>query len=59
MASHLTRGAEAPSTLKVIEQETVACKRNLNRELAKVVEADVSTDESVIHDLITNIKASA
>ena len=59
MASHATRGAEAPSTLKIMEQATVACERSLSRTLTKVVDAAVSTDESIILEWITNIEASA
>ena len=58
MGSHLTRGAEPLSTLKSIEIEQAVdfCERNLSRELVKVNEAAISTDESVIRDLITKIK---
>ena len=59
MASHSTRGAEVLSTLKIMEQETDACERNLSRQLAKVGDVAFSTDESVILELITNIRASA
>ena len=48
MASHVTRGAEAPPTLKIMEQEIDACERNLSRHLAKVGDVAVSTDETVI-----------
>ena len=59
MALHVTRGVEAPSTLKIMEQETDACERNLSKGLAKVVEAAVSADESVILELVTNNTESA
>ena len=57
MASHGTRGAEALPTIKIMEQEIDACERNLSRHLAKVGNVAVSTDETVILELITNIKA--
>ena len=42
-----------------MEQEIDACERNLSRHLAKVGDVAVSTDETVILELITNLKASA